>query len=343
MKLHEAPRILTLSIAKLSWFLVLILAVFSVLIQQVQAEDKLSLTVTPPLIKINMDSGEFWSSSVKIVNINPRSLTIYAQVLDFKSGGGGGVEFIQKKDIQEGESFLLSQWLEINQGPFEIPAFQSKEISFSIKVPKDAEPGGHYAAILVGTKPTEKIEGTAIQISSLVASLIMLNVQGEIVEEGRIREFSTEKIFYQKPEVEFTVRFENAGNVHVQPQGEIKIYNFFGKERGTILINQKTDFGNVLPNSIRKWNFEWKGEQGFFDVGRYKAVLVLGFGEEAKQTVSSILYFWVVPIKPTLGILGGFTLFIFLTALVIRAYIKRAIFIAQKEASQAVIDLRQKK
>lgn len=343
MKLHEVPRILILSTAKLSWFLVLILAVFSVLVQQVQAEDKLSLTVTPPLIKINMEPEDFWSSSVKIVNTNPKPLTIYAQVLDFKSGEEGGVEFIQKKNIQEGESFLLSQWLEVDQGPFEIPAFQSKEIPFNIKVPKDAEPGGHYAAILVGTRPMGETEGTGIQVSSLVASLIMLNVKGDIIEEAQIREFSTEKTFYQKPEVKFTVRFENLGNVHVQPQGEIKIYNFFGKERGTIFINQKTDFGNVLPNSIRKWNFEWKGEQSFFDVGRYKAVLVLGFGEEAKQTVSSILYFWVVPIKPTLGILGGFTLFIFLIALAIRAYIKRAIFIAQKEAGQAVIDLRQKK
>ncbi len=295
--------------------------------------EQTTLTIVPPLIKINMNPGESWSSSVKMVNNNSRELILFAQTVDFKSGESGGVEFIFPQKTEGEDKIFLSEWIEIDSGPQIIPAFESKEIPFTIKLPESASPGGHYAAILVGTKPLdEEGGGTSIKISSNVSSLILLNVQGEIDESGWIREFSTEKDFYQKPEIDIRVTFENTGNVHLQPVGDIKIYNMWDKERGTIPINQKSHFGNVLAHSKRVWDFTWKGEESAFEVGRYKAEITLGFGEEAHQTVSSTLYFWVIPLVPILGILGGIILFFLAIALGIKAYIKRAVMLAQREA-----------
>jgi hypothetical protein len=302
---------------------------FSVL--PVFAQDSLSLTITPPLIKINMDPGGLWSSSIKVVNNNQGELTVYARSMDFKSGEQGGVVFIPREEVKEGQKFLLSQWIEISSGPFIIPAFESKEIPFTIKVAPEAEPGGHYAAILIGTKPPEAEGGVAIKIASQVSSLILLNIQGEIEEKAWIREFSTGKTFYQILEANFKVSFENLGNVHLQPVGEIKIYNMWDKERGTIPINYKSQFGNVLPQSQRIWNFEWKGQEGSFEIGRYKAKIVLSFGQDAHQTASSTVYFWVIPLIPVLGILGGFFIFLILLILGIKSYVKRAVIIAQQE------------
>ena len=67
-------------------------------------------------------------------------------------------------------------------------------------------------------------------------------------------------------------------------------------------------------------------------MGKYKAELVLVYGEEAHTTIVRTLYFWVVPIKPALGIIGGLGLLIFLIILGLRSYIKRAVTIAQKDA-----------
>ena len=291
------------------------------------------IIVSPTIIDKKAEARDILEFSVKLKNLKNSKVDIYPIVNDI-SVIEGRQEFLDPTLMDK--SISLARWVRISRGVVELWPGEEKEIPFSVYVNLNAQPGKYYAAILVGTRPMERIEGTVIQVSSLVASLIMLNIQGKVIEEGRIREFSTEETFYQKPEVKFTVRFENLGNVHVQPQGEIKIYNFFGKERGIIPINQKTDFGNVLPKSIRKWNFQWKGEHSFFEVGRYKAVLVLGYGEEAHHTVSNTLHFWVVPLKPTLGILGGLTLFILLIIFALRAYIKRAIFIAQKKAGLAV-------
>jgi hypothetical protein len=299
---------------------------------RVSAQNSLALTITPPLIKINMNPGGEWSSSIKVVNDNPGTLIVYADTLDFKSGEEGGVEFIQKSDIKENQKFLLSQWIEIDQKPIVISGFQSKEVPFIIKDPQDAEPGGHYAAILIGTKPPRQVQGTGIRIASQISSLILLNIQGEIEEKGWIREFSTDKNFYQMPEVGFKFSFENLGNVHLQPVGEIKIYNMWNKERGIIPINYKTAFGNVLPQSKRVWNFEWRGEPDSFEIGRYRADLVLVFGDKAHQTATSTVYFWIIPLVPVIGLLGGFFIFFLILILGIRLYIRKAVIIAQKEA-----------
>ena len=295
--------------------------------------EQTTLTIVPPLIKINMSPGDSWSSSVKMVNNNSKELILFAQAVDFRSGESGGVEFILPQKTEGEDKIFLSEWIEIDSGPQILPAFESREIPFTIRLPESASPGGHYAAILVGTRPLDEEEkGTSIKISSNISSLILLNIAGEIDESGWIREFSTEKDFYQKPEIDIRVAFDNTGNVHLQPVGAIKIYNMWDKERGTIPINQKSHFGNVLAHSKRVWDFTWKGEESAFEVGRYKAEITLGFGEEAHQTVSSTLYFWVIPLAPILGILGGIILFFLAISLGIKAYIKRAVLLAQRDA-----------
>ncbi len=298
-------------------------------------EDKFTLTVTPPLFKVNINPGGLWSSSVKIANNNSSPVTIYTQVIDFKAKENGGIEFIKEYGSEQGgeKKIFLSQWVDVSKESIVLEAYKSADIPFTIRVPEDAQPGGHYAAILTGNKPAEKIEsGTGISISSMLATLIMLRVSGDIKEEGNIREFSTDKKFYKNPEVLFNVKFENSGNVHLQPRGEIRIFNIFNKVKGVISVNDKTEFGNVLPESLRKWEFLWKEENSIFPFGRYKADLVLSYGEEAKQTDFRTLNFWIFDIKTLLPILGSIIFFLLLIILLIRLYIKKSVKAAQMQA-----------
>jgi hypothetical protein len=296
------------------------------------SQEGTSLTLTPTLIKVNVVPGQVWSSFLKVVNTNPTPLTVYLSVFDFKGDEKGGVSFVSPPENEEAKKFYLSSWIEISKEPIEIPPNQSKEIPFTIKVPKDASAGGYYSAILVGTQPVgEQKPGTVIKISQQVSCLILLTVEGEILEKGWIREFSSEKSFYQKPEVKLNLVFENLGNVHLQPVGEIKIYNIWGKEKGKIEVNQKTEFGNVLPKSKRIWNFEWKGEESLFEIGRYRAEAILHFGRQNQFFDKKVTYFWIVPLVPVLSILGAIILFFLFLIFLVRLYVKRAVKLAQME------------
>lgn len=310
------------------FILIFIFSNFLVCLANAQNSGAIAFSITPPLIKNSMSPGEIWKSSIKIINNSPEEINIYAQAVDFKSGKESGeVEFLKtgKKDVN-GSSPFFSQWIVLDSEKIKIAPFGSQEIPFIIDVPEDASPGGHYAAILAGTAPpSEDISGSSIKISSLLASLILLNVKGDIFERGIIREFSSDKKIYQDEKINFIVRFENLGNIHLQPRGDIKIYNQFNELKDKILINHDTDFGNVLPKSIRKWNFEWDSGKSLLDMGRYRAELILTYGQNERQTIDQTIYFWIIFIKPLAIFLSVILFIIFLVVIIIRSYVRRAI------------------
>ena len=102
----------------------------------------------------------------------------------------------------------------------------------------------------------------------------------------------------------------------------------WGKERGKIPINYRTHFGNVLPDSIRKFEFTWKGEQSITDIGRYKAVASLAYGLDQKQFSTQSTYFWVIPIKSLVITLGSLLLLLLGVLWGIKLYIRHMLKLA---------------
>lgn len=290
----------------------------------------LALTVTPPLFQLTIGPGETWSSTLKVVNSNPYDVTYYTQVVDFvPEGEGGQSSFIPLVSPPPGEATStasLAGWIQVTAGPFTVSRGTSSDVPFTVKVPIDAAPGGHYAAILVGTEPGERVEGgPSMRISSMVSTLMFVRIKGEVVESGRIREFRTKNELYQTARADFVLRFENTGNAHLRPQGAVTIYNMWGKERGKVLINEKGEFGNALPQSTRRYEFSWEGENSPFDIGRYRAEATLTYGQEQKQNATYAAYFWVVPVIPVTVTLAALLFFIIAATWLIRRYIRRSL------------------
>ena len=299
--------------------------------------DSLSVTVTPPLFQLTIGPGESWTSTLKIVNSNTYDVTYYAQLMDMQaSGEDGGSTLIPLVD-ESGDptqlSYGLAHWVHVSSDPIVVKAGASQDVPFTVNIPPNAEPGGHYAAILVGTEPGgARSKGTVLKVSSFVSSLLFVRIKGDVNESGRIREFVTSQQLYQTPNADFLLRFENTGNTHVRPEGDITIYNMWGKERGKVLINEDADssFGNVLPQSIRRFEFSWAGTNDPFDIGLYSAVVTLAYGEDGKHNVTGTTYFWVIPVVPvTIGVVS---IILFLLSIVwfIRRYIRRALMLEQQ-------------
>ena len=282
-----------------------------------------SMSVSPTLFEMSAVPNQAWNSSVKVINNNRQILTVYANVVNFAPQGetGHGKFLPVFEDFTEGKT--LAEWITVSDEAYDIPPESSIAIPLTINVPEDASPGGHYAAIMIGTRPPESDKAFQVKTSQVVTSLFFVRVAGDVVEKGVVRTFRTTDSFVDIPEVDFEIRFENKGNVHLQPQGEIVITNMWGKERGVVPINHQTHFGNVLPESIREFNFMWKGEQSFSDIGRYKAELTLAYGEDVRNFATHATFFWVIPVKAVLIVLGSLAAIILLISWSIRAYVRR--------------------
>jgi len=292
---------------------------------------EMTFTIAPPLFQLSLQPGEVWSSSIAVVNQNPYPLTLYAEPVLFEPAGEDGrPSFINPEGTAgpsgASESSNIASWITVPLQGATIQAEQTYQLPIVITVPEEAPPGGHYAAILIGNRPPEgTTESTNVSVTSSIASLVFLSVAGDVVENGRIRDFVTEEYVYDTPEARLSMRFENQGNVHLLPQGDITIYNMWGKERGYIPINQGSNYGNVLPGSMRKYTFNWKADTGIWDIGRYRAEATLGYGREAKQFASATIHFYVLPILPLIELFLALVFFVYFLGWAIRAYVRRAL------------------
>lgn len=290
----------------------------------------MSVSVTPPLLQLTIGPGETWASELKVINNNPYEATYYASVVDFAARGENGEGTfmpILAQGTTTPNSYSLASWLSLSGEPITVPAGKAADIPFTVRVPHDAEPGGHYAAVLIGTDPGgTHLAGPTMRIASYVSSLIFVKIRGETTEKGRIREFRTDKVLYDTPAADFILRFENVGNTHLKPQGDITIYNMWGKRRGELSVNAEAgNFGNVLPQSTRKFGFSWTGDTDLLDIGRYSAVVTLAYGDDGRQNISAVTYFWIVPTAPVAATLGSIVGVLLLLSWLVRRYIRRAL------------------
>jgi len=294
--------------------------------------NQLSISLATPLFQLGLARGERWRSAIRMVNANPYPITIYASVSSFSQEGENGQPRFSFLDLTAISTTTndLSGWITVPRGPILIPADSTGEIPVSINIPDDASPGGHYAAVLVGTQPPDLKGESGVAIGSVLSALFLVRVPGEVIEAGDIRDFYATRQFLDRPEVTLELRFENTGNVHIIPQGEIVIRNLWGKERGKIQINDTPNSGNVLPNSVRKFVFAWKGEAHTLEFGPYTAVVTLAYGTEVRKHLTRETTFWIVPWKPILATLLTLVLSLWVIVYAIRRYVRRVVAIERE-------------
>ena len=284
-----------------------------------------ALTISPPFFDESLNPGDTVLGIIKIYNESPIPLTIYPFLQNVTSdkNEGGEPRFYSKDDDKDGTSLI--NWISINSNSIEIKPQQRANFQFSINIPKNAQPGGHYGAILLGTSPPTK--GGEIALAGQIASLIFVKVSGEVKEIGNITEFGfiKKQVWYNYLPIDFFLRFENTGNTHLRPVGNLFIKNWFGKQVASLEFNK--DFRSILPKSIRRFEFGWhkqgiSGEMSEFEkewknfaIGKYTATIFLNYGSQ-NYVLSDERVFYVWPWR--LMIVFGISL-IFLIILLVFA------------------------
>lgn len=264
-----------------------------------------ALTASPIKIELNADPGKTVTSQFKLYNEGKTTETFYILAQNFEAKGEDGTP-----TLVSGTDGLAG-WIEpinsVTIGPKEY-----KTIPLAITVPKSAEPGGYFAAILSSTVPPTTKDNQNVLLEGQVGTLVLLQVNGNFQQGAHILEFGTssKSSWFTSLPVEFYYRFQNAGASYQKPIGDLVIKNMFGGTTKTIPTN--SDRGNVLPKSIRRFTSTWFGAEensklpkGFFNqvryewnnfaLGRYTANLNLVYGNSTDQTAYAHTAIWVFP------------------------------------------------
>jgi hypothetical protein len=268
---------------------------------------------------MNIAPGASGSETIRITNDTEGPITLYASKEDFVSGDETGrPKFIAAKD-QTTDAYSLANWITLENENLTLAKGETREVRFTVRIPANGEPGGHYGAIFFSPATTGKAQVTVVQ---RLGVLLLINVPGNVEVRGELTDFQVGKKDADKFTIEsqfsnfpvmFQTQFENAGNTHLKPIGKIEltdengeILKNVGKEaiindKGAFIGEKMVDYlpvndtlGNVLPKSKRAFESLWQGfgyqelQQDGTKLVKFKD-LTQYYADKTKQTY---LQFW---------------------------------------------------
>lgn len=259
-----------------------------------------ALEIAPPLINLTVSPGQTLTTRIYLRDVSSGPLVVTGQANDFVAAGEDGTPKILLGNSAANDPYSMKSWIEPPVSLDLIPK-EIKTMAITVRVPANASPGGHYGVIRFTATPPS-LKGTGVSLSTSLGALMLLTVTGKITHSLSVQEFSvnhagkTGSLFQSGP-LNFVERIKNNGNVHEEPTGLVRVYDMFGRELAAVGVNAPPK--NVLPASIRKFsealNESVIGNKRLF--GHYRAVMMVTYGPNDKQTLSAVLRFWVIPYR----------------------------------------------
>lgn len=285
-------------------------------VAQAQAQEGEGLRIAPGVIEDKADPGSTFNFTLDVTNIAGTEKTFYLEAQDIKGFDISGVPIFSEEN--EPTEYEMSTWVSLPQESITLKADETRAIPFTVTVPASATPGSHFGGVFFTTQPP-KTRTTGAAVGIKVGSVISLRISGDVIDDVRMREFSTSQFIYSQPNVTFLTKVENTGNALARPHGFIEVTDMSGKKVATVNVNETG--APAFPGMTREYSTEWSYED--FAIGRYTAMASLIYGEEEKKTVSATTYFWVLPFKPIATVAGILAVGAFILFMWVKMYIRR--------------------
>lgn len=246
--------------------------------------------VGPGRSEIEVQPGQSVTQYITVTNRISDNREFRLEVEDI-AGTQNGSAAVRVLNEGEQSPYSIRDYITFAEDTFTLDLGERAKIPVTIDIPASAEPGGYYGSVLVSTvRSGQSPDGASRNpIIARVGSYFFVTVPGERLQSGSFFDLSVlpTQWWYESGPITLALVYENSGSVHVNPYGELRIYNTFGSEVGY----QEIDPWFVLPTSIRSREVEWSRE---FLFGRYVAEASINRGYDDIIDTQSVA-FWVLP------------------------------------------------
>ncbi len=286
-----------------------------------------ALKISPVRMDIAMDPGTTKTVEVFITNLTSVPATLHPAINDFVAAGDEtGKPNIMLDESQFAPTHSFKQFV-APLANVTLKAGEQRTVQVTINIPKTAAGGGYYGAIRFA--PASLTGQKNLNLSASVGTIVLLKVNGEVKESVNLASLDVRKnnipgsFFTKKDGLQAVARFQNIGNVQMEPFGKIVIKRF-GKQIAQIEINNTDPRGSVLPDSIRRFQTPLTSLSSF---GKYTMEANFGYGTQG-QLITAKRTFYIIPLALILtgiGVLVLLVVLIFVLPRMIRSYNRRII------------------
>jgi hypothetical protein len=249
------------------------------------------LTITPSNVELQIKPGESVTKEITLTNSTQADVDIKVSRRNFTAQGEEG----QITLTTDENNYSLATWIETTPETISIKKDGREKFLVTIKVPKSAEPGGHFGSVVFATVPKADVKQTGAVVSQEIASLILVKIPGTVEEDAVIESFKALQSFYELGPVSFEARVKNNSTVHIRPVGTLTVTGMFGQK-----FTGQVDSRNILPGAIRKIPAILNNK---LLIGKYTASVSLVYGTQNNAPLIATATFWAFPVRYALIVL----------------------------------------
>lgn len=237
-----------------------------------QGADAESITLSPVSQRYSLNAGESKTDVLTVINDGKTAydFIVYARPYSVNN------DKYEPNFTKTPTNADVYGWVQFPETKYHLEPGKSVKINYTMTVPAQAAPGGHYGVIFVETQPATTATANSVIRKKRVGSIIYATVNGQYKNEGEA--LAAEIPFWQvQPPLHSSVSVKNTGNADFMTETKMAVKDILGNVK-----YETTKEYPVLPQTTRNISMDWTGASWF---GLYKVDLaqkVLG-----KTTASS--------------------------------------------------------
>lgn len=249
--MHVRSKRLFVTAAAVSVALAMVFGAGAAKAQSTEAEAE-RITLSPSSTSLTVDAGETVTGSMKVVNDGSVAygFNVYARPYAVSN------ELYDPDFTKQAANTNVYKWVQFSQTSYAIEPGQTIDVKYTLRVPADAAPGGHYGVLFAETNE-RGLEGTGVARKKRVGNLLYITVNGAYKTQGSLEKFILPFWQFKAPVVS-SLRIKNSGNADFKTKVTTVAKDIFGQTKFTY-----TGDPIVLPDTTRLVEMKWEKAPAF--------------------------------------------------------------------------------
>lgn len=273
-------------------------------------------SVAPLIIDTKAEPRDIITKTITLTNTGTQQVTVYPTVNNISLTDGGTIEeFLQP--VMDDRTASLSSWIEIIRGGVDLAIGESKTLDLTLRIHPEPKPGIYHAFIGFGNGRNRDVAEKQVKQGQAPGTIVTVTIEDKRRSVLKLSKFIIDRFILKTGNQAAVYTIKNPGEESLVPRGDIIIYDSRGKEVGSLLVNEN---GESIDPGMEHQFTATVPTQGLF--GKYKAFLSVEYGGAQLSSMQDTAFFYVLPLKKVLIILGVLAVMVVFIAL----YIHRRYF-----------------
>jgi hypothetical protein len=236
-----------------------------------------SISVDRSVFNFEASPGEnnTFKFNLKNDSSEPQKISITAK--DYQIGDDDQVTI-----SRDNSQISVAEWITLPEKDFALVPGEQREVAFSVQVPEEVSAGSHWGGIFINfTSANKKVEAVGTVVGGQIGIHVLANVSGQTDGKGKIASFAASRLVGKI--ADFSVVFQNTGNIHYIPHGDILITNLTNGQKEKIQLAKHF----VFPGKKFTYVAQWRNPKLW---GVYSAQTRFVDGEGNIQTQQRVMF-----------------------------------------------------